>query len=326
MRRILARLCMVVLAGALVSATVSASSSAARRTRNSAGAFPVAVRSGDGVVRIPARPDRILCLSGSATQMLYALGAGSQVVGVDKYSTYPPNAPRTSFTGYETSAEDYLPLRPDLVILAFNVNRLIAQLKTLHIPTLLLPPVSSIAGVDHQLNELAIATGHRTSGARVEASLAASFAAAAHRVGGAVRNQTYYVEVGSTLYSATSKTFIGAVFAIFSMRNIADAAGSSSGYPQLSAEYLLRANPDYVVLADGQSASAFAHRPGFFALRAVRLHHVIVVPESFAQQWGPHSLEAFANRLAIAFAPRVRGSGTKAQGARARQADAVRAA
>ena len=79
--------------------------------------FPVTVSSGDGSVTIPARPVRILCLSASATQMLYALGAGPQVVGVDEYSTWPANAPRTKFTGAETSAEDYLPLRPDLELL-----------------------------------------------------------------------------------------------------------------------------------------------------------------------------------------------------------------
>ncbi|MGH3828213.1 MAG: ABC transporter substrate-binding protein, partial [Pseudonocardiaceae bacterium] len=97
------------------------------------GNFPVSVKSGDGTVRIPARPERILSLSASATQMLYAIGAGSQVVGVDKYSSYPANAPRTKFTGYESSAEDYLYLRPDLVIFAFETGTLIQQLQALHI-------------------------------------------------------------------------------------------------------------------------------------------------------------------------------------------------
>ncbi|HXW78038.1 MAG TPA: hypothetical protein VEJ84_00990, partial [Acidimicrobiales bacterium] len=95
-------------------------------------AFPVSVHSGDGTVRVPSRPDRILCLSASATQMLYAMGAGGQVVAVDKYSTYPPNAPRTKFTGFESSAEDYLHLHPDLVILAFETGTIIQQLQALH--------------------------------------------------------------------------------------------------------------------------------------------------------------------------------------------------
>ncbi|MGH8997564.1 MAG: ABC transporter substrate-binding protein, partial [Acidimicrobiales bacterium] len=103
----------LVLAAALLSACGSSSGSAtgpaARKPAGSTGAsFPVVVKASDGAVRIPARPTRILSLSASATEMLYAIGAGSQVVGVDKFSTYPPNAPRTSFTGNESSAEDYL--------------------------------------------------------------------------------------------------------------------------------------------------------------------------------------------------------------------------
>ncbi len=94
--------------------------------------------------------------------MLYAIGAGSQVVGVDKYSTYPPNAPRTKFTGYESSAEDYLYLRPDLVIFAFETGTLIQQLRVLHIPALLLPPATGMAGVDSQL--AGARDGHRPRG------------------------------------------------------------------------------------------------------------------------------------------------------------------
>ena len=152
-------------------------------------AFPVSVQSGDGTVRIPSRPDRILCLSASATQMLYAMGAGSQVVGVDKYSTYPPDAPRTKFTGYESSAEDYLYLRPDLVIFAFETGTLIQQLQALHIPALLLPPATSIASVDSQLAELGAATGHQAGARNVEASLQAHLSAAVRGAGAAGRGQ-----------------------------------------------------------------------------------------------------------------------------------------
>ncbi|HLI16518.1 MAG TPA: helical backbone metal receptor [Acidimicrobiales bacterium] len=257
--------------------------------------FPVAIATPEGVARIPARPTRILSLSPSATQMLYAIGAGPQVVGVDRYSTYPPNAPRTSFTGGETSAEDYLSLRPDLVLLAFDASHLVAQLRTLGIPALLLPPATSLAGVDAQLAELGRATGHVAAASRVARTLAQRIARAASAAGSAARGKTYYLELDPTLYSATSKTFVGAIFARLKLRDIADAAAHGSAYPQLSAEYLLRANPDYVFLADTdccrQSPATFAHRPGFARLRAVRLHHVYGIPDSLASEWGPHSLE-----------------------------------
>lgn len=264
-----------------------------------------AAHGSDRTVESRHLPTRILSLSPSATEMLYAIGAGHQVVGVDKYSTWPADAPRTSFTGYESSAEDYLPLHPDLVVLAFDTTNLVAQLRTLHIPTLLLQPATTIAGAESQITELGQATGHRVGASRTIASLNRDLSRSVEAARGHGRDATYYVEIDPTYYSATSHTFIGALFARFGMRNIADKASKlSAGYPQLSAEYVLTANPDYVVLADTvccrQSEKTFAARPGFSTLRAVRLHHVVAVNDSIASEWGPHSLEIFVAAIADA--------------------------
>jgi iron complex transport system substrate-binding protein len=273
---------------------------AAQRTSTTPSpSFPVRVNSADGTVTIAHRPTRILSLSASATEMLYAVGAGPQVVGVDKYSTYPANAPRTKFTGYESSAEDYLPLHPDLVLLAFNSGTLIAQLHKLHIATLLLPPTSTIAEVNKQINEIGLATGHLSQSLKTRTSLAQDLASAAAVTKGRARGATYYIEIDPTYYTATSNTFIGALFTRFGMVNVADSAGhGGSGYPQISAEDLLKTNPDYVFLADtvccGQSAKTFSQRPGFSSLRAVKLGHVVSLNDSVASEWGPHSLESFA--------------------------------
>jgi iron complex transport system substrate-binding protein len=292
----------VVLVVPPVSATTASAEPAPAATSGATGTFPVSVHSGDGTVQIPSRPDRILSLSASATQMLYAIGAGNQVVGVDKYSTYPPDAPRTKFTGYESSAEDYLYLRPDLVIFAFETGTLVQQLRVLHIPALVLAPATSFAGVYSQLAELGQATGHESGARDVKSSLASYLSSTARRVGDAGRGKTYYIEVDPTYYTATSKTFIGAEFSLFGMRDIANAAQSADGYPQISAEYVLKENPDYVFLADTvccqQTAATFARRPGFSVLTAVKLHHVVPVNDSVASQWGPHTIEAFVSLLA----------------------------
>ena len=263
---------------------------------------PVSAASGDGTVRVPSRPSRILSLSASATQMLYAIGAGSQVIGVDKYSTYPAGAPRTKFTGYESSAEDYLYLRPDLVIFAFKSGTLIQQLRLLDIPTLLLPPAKDFAGVYGQLAELGTATGHAAGARRAQSSLQADLRAQVRAAGHRGWGDSYYIEVDPTLYAATSHTFIGAEFSLFGMDDIADAAGGGVAYPQVSAEFIVKEDPDYVFLADTvccqQSAVTFAKRPGFSQLRAVRLHHVIEVNDSVASQWGPHTIEVLVGLLA----------------------------
>ncbi len=264
--------------------------------------FPVTITSGGYREVIPSRPTRILCLSASSTQMLYAIGALPQVVGVDKYSIYPKSAPRTSFTGYETSAEDYLPLHPDLVILAFNENSMVAQLNALHIPVLVMPAASNIHSAYIQLLQLGAATGHVKQAKKEVVKLNSSLTHIALRVANRAKGLTYFIELSpSPLYTATSDTFIGSVFSLFKMKDIADAAGHGSNYPQLNSSYLLKSNPDMVVLADtvccGQSPALFAKRPGYSVLRAVRTHNVYGVNDSAASEWGPHTLVEFANYL-----------------------------
>lgn len=286
----------------LAAATLGACGSSAKTAATTATAppstkFPVTVTAANGAVTLPAKPTRILSLSATATQMLYAIGAGPQVVGVDVYSTDPPNAPRTKFTGSETSAEDYVGEHPDLVLLAFDTGgKLVAQLSTLHIPALLLPPAKAIDDSYSQFRQLGLATGHWAAAVKEANTVAQQLDAVARSAGDRGKGLSYYHEVDNTLYSATSKTFIGALYARLGMVNIADAAdGSGSGYPQLSAEYLIRRNPDFVFLADTvcchESAATLAARPGFSQLQAVRLGHVVLLNDPIASEWGPRVVD-----------------------------------
>ena len=82
------------------------------------------------------------------------------------------------------------------------------------------------------------------------------------------------------------------------MRNVADAADSAGfGYPQLSAEYLVSANPDVIVLADtvccGQKASTVAARPGWDHISAIRTGSVVRIDDSIASRWGPRLVNFF---------------------------------
>jgi iron complex transport system substrate-binding protein len=264
-----------------------------------AGSFPVTVTvtAGNGTVAIPGRPVRIVSMSATSTEMLYAIGAGPQVVAVDKYSTDPPNAPTTSFTGSETSAEGYMTFRPDLVVLAFDTgHNLVAQLGLLHVPTLLLPPATSMDDTYRQFQELGQATGHAAAATQEVASIRQQLDSIAGSVGNRVRGLTYYQEIDNTLYTATSKTFIGALYARLGMVNISDPADhQGSGYPQLSAEYLIKADPDVVFLADSvccaQTATTFGARPGYSVMKAVRLGHVFPIADPIASEWGPRVVD-----------------------------------
>jgi iron complex transport system substrate-binding protein len=106
-----------------------------------------------------------------------------------------------------------------------------------------------------------------------------------------------YHELSPDYYTATSKTFIGGIYKLLGLRNVADAADSSGsgGYPQLSAEYILSANPGLIVLADtrccGQSVASVSSRAGWSNIAAVRTHSVVAVDDSVASRWGPRVVQ-----------------------------------
>jgi iron complex transport system substrate-binding protein len=107
---------------------------------------------------------------------------------------------------------------------------------------------------------------------------------------------SFYYELDDTYYSVTSETFIGQLFAMLGLENIADAAkGASSGYPQLSAEYIVESDPDLIFLADteccGQSAETVARRPGWGDLSALAHGGVVELDDDVASRWGPRVVD-----------------------------------
>ena len=288
------------------STSASASVSTTSTTQAAAATFPVTVAPANGSVTIPAKPVRILSLSATATQMLYAIGAGTQVVGVDKYSVDPPNAPKTTFDGTE-GAESYVSLHPDLVIVAFDTgNKLAGQLSALKIPALVLPPAKTVDDTYSQFALLGTATGHPTEATQASSTIKKQLDDIVSQVGTKAKGLTYYHEVDSTLYTATSKTFIGALYGRLGMVNIADAAdtATSGGYPQLSPEYLIKSDPDFVFLSDTEcckeSAATFGARPGFNVMKAVKQGHIVPLSDALASQWGtrvPELLRTIADAV-----------------------------
>jgi iron complex transport system substrate-binding protein len=237
-----------------------------------------------------ATPKRIVSLSPTATESLFAIGAGKQVVAVDDQSDYPKRAPHTSLSGYTPNVEAIAGYKPDLVVLSGDANGVVAGLRQLGIRVLLQPAATTLASAYAEINQLGVQTGHKRAAAALVARMKKAIAKAVTTV--KKRNLSVYHELDPTYYSATSKTFIGRIYKLFGLRNIADAADSTgSGYPQLSGEYILSSNPSLIVLADtrccGQSAAAVAARPGWGSLSAVRSHRVVGVDDSVASRWGP---------------------------------------
>jgi iron complex transport system substrate-binding protein len=258
------------------------------------GSFPATVAAANGAVHIGSRPTAIISLSPTATEMLYAIGAGRQVRAVDDDSDYPTQAPRTKLSGFEPNVEAIVGYRPDLVVVDGNTGGLIKSLAAFKIPVLELPAAAQLSDVYAQFDELGKATGHLAQAeqedTKIRSQLRQIAAAAPHHKAPV----TYYYELDQTYYSVTSATFVGQLLHLLGMKSIADTAtgaAAAGGYPQLSPEFIIKANPDYIILADTicchQSAATVAGRPGWSGLTAVKNGHIIALNDDIASRWGP---------------------------------------
>ncbi|HZT46301.1 MAG TPA: ABC transporter substrate-binding protein [Gaiellaceae bacterium] len=237
-------------------------------------------------------PHRIVSLSPTATETLFAIGAGKQVAAVDDQSDYPQRAPRTKLSGFTPNVEAVAGYHPDLVVLGFDPNGLSASLRRLGIRVLVQDAAKTLDEAYAQMTELGRVTGHVAAArglvARMKKRIGELVAESTRRA----RGLSVYHELEPDLYSATSKTFIGQIYRLFGLSNVADAADKDgTGYPKLSAEYVVSANPDVVVLADirccGQSLRTVAARPGWRNVSAVRTGTVVRIDDSIASRWGP---------------------------------------
>ena len=242
-----------------------------------------------------AMPTRIVSLSPTATEDLFAIGAGKQVVAVDNQSTYPKNAPLTKLSGYTPNAEAIAGYQPDLVVVSFDGNHIVEALGKLKIPVLVEPTASTLAQAYGQITQLGAKTGHASQAAVVVAKMKAQIATA---VASVPHNEglTVYHELEPDLYSATSNTFIGRIYTMLGLKDIADAADKTgSGYPKLSQEYIVAASPKLIVLADticcGQTPAKLAKRPGWGTIAAVKDGGVLAMSDDLASRWGPRVVD-----------------------------------
>ncbi|WP_055481767.1 ABC transporter substrate-binding protein [Sphaerimonospora mesophila] len=261
----------------------------------SAGAFPVTVQAGNGAVTIAQRPERIVSLSPTATEILYAIGAGGQVTAVDDQSNHPPEAPKTSLSGFKPNVEAIVAAKPDLVVLGNDLDDVVAGLGKVGVPVLLEPAAVRLEDAYDQIADLGAATGNADKAGEVVQEMSRrldELVAAAPKDA----ELTYYHELDSTPYSVTSKTFLGQIYGLFGLKNIADEApDAAGGYPKLSAEFVAKADPDLIFLGDtkccGQSAATLAERPGWSGLSAIKNDRVVELDDDIASRWGPRVVD-----------------------------------
>jgi len=242
-------------------------------------------------------PTRIISLSPSATEILFGIGAGPQVIAVDDNSDYPSNAPFSKLSSFTPNVEAIAAYHPDLVVLqssATNAVTVESDLQKLKINVFLEVTPSNISDAYAEFLALGKVTGHPS---RAKALVTTMKSQIAEIIAKAKKKSpiSFFHELDNTLYSADSSTFIGQIYSDFNLANIADAA-NAGGYPQLSNEAIIKANPKLIFLDDapyGESASTVASRPGWSAISAVKSKHVLVLPLDIPDRWGPRIVDFY---------------------------------
>jgi iron complex transport system substrate-binding protein len=243
----------------------------------------------------PARP--IVSIDPSGTEILYAVGAGDDVIAVDSLSSYPEGTPLTELSAFEPNVEAILAFEPDLVVMGPFFPDVQGGLEAAGVEVLLSNSPTTFDELYDQIQVFGDTTGNSDEAAAVVADMQAEVAALVADAPSA-EGVTFYHELDNTLYSVTSSTFIGAVYSLFGLENIADPAdadGSSFGFPQLSDEFIVAADPDLIFLADtlccAQSAETVAERAAWGGMRAVTSGNVVELNDDIVSRWGPRIVE-----------------------------------
>lgn len=269
------------------------------------GNFPVSVATGPAgsgqELTLDERPERIVSLSPTATESLFAIDADDQVVAVDEYSYYPAEAPvDEGLSGYRTSVEAVLAHDPDLVVIAMEEDSLLQGMAAVDVPVLFMPPAANLDDAYAQIETLGAATGNVGGAAEVVRDMSREIGEAVQSVPAEIRDAglSYYHEVSSDHYSITDDTFLGTVYGQFGLESIAT---GDAEYPQLNAEAIVGANPDLIFLANSTSESMTAEdvaaRPGWSEITAVKEGRIEALDGDLASRWGPR-LPEFVRSIA----------------------------
>lgn len=245
---------------------------------------------------VMAAPVRIISLSPSSTEILYAIGAGDQVVAVDQWSNFPEGVPITDLSGYKPNLESIAAFEPDLVIVSGDRNDIVAALSAINVQVIINPAPSGFDEMYAQFIELGKVTGHEQQALELVVQMKSEIEEIIADAPVLDEPLRIYHELGSNFYSVSSASFLGKIYQAFGFFNIADEADSEGyGYPQLSVEYIMQANPQLIFVPSGSDYDGddVAARPGWDRLDAVKYDAVIMINQDIASRWGPRIVDYF---------------------------------
>ena len=256
-----------------------------------------AAADGDAASEKKMAAERIVSLSATATEMLYALGAEDQIVAVDNFSNYPQAAAdfATKIDAFEPSVEAIAELDPTVVLLTYDPGDLQAQLEKLGIKVWIGAAAATLDDSYAQITELGDLTAKADEASALVESMKSEIESTITSMELPDAPVSYYYELDNTFYSLTSNTFIGQLMSRFMLQSIADTAEAGNDYPQLSAESIVSSNPQMIFLADTkcceQTAETVAARAGWDVIDAVKNGNVGELDDDIASRWGPRVVD-----------------------------------
>jgi iron complex transport system substrate-binding protein len=256
--------------------------------------FPLTVTRSDGVeLTLEAQAERIVSLDPSATEILYAIEAGDQVVASDLFSNFPEEAQaKARLDAYQPSPEAILAEGPDLVLMFVNNTGAVEILDDLGATVLYLEVPDSLEGIYERIELYGSITGHEDEATELVESMEGRVDAVVEAVSSIEEGPRIFHELDPTLFTVTSSSFIGELYELIKAENIADSAEGE--FPQLTSEAVIAADPEVIILADeefGESLETVHSRPGWDVISAVVEERVYGVNPDIASRPGPRIVE-----------------------------------
>lgn len=257
--------------------------------------FPLDIEQTDGeTLTLAAPPARIVSLSAYATAILCAADAGDQLAAVDLYANCPAGSKTLpELDSFAPSLEAIAAYNPDLVYVDTDNGGIVAALRNVDIPVLYLSIPQTIDASLERIQLFASLSGHGTEGAALVSGMQDRIDATVSKLDGVTEGPTVYHELDQTLFSVGPDSYVGDFYTLLKAKNIA--AGASEQYPQLTAEAILAADPEVIVLADepfGVTVESVASRPGWDGIKAVKDGRICSVDPSLVSQPGPNLVDA----------------------------------
>ena len=235
---------------------------------------------------------KIISLSTTHTEIIQSLGAENTLVGVDAFSEV--DFPVEVIDAYTVTAEELVPLNPDVVIIAFDFNGIVEGLEAQEINYVLLPPARNLDDVYAQITNIGEIVNKKSEASSTIRDMKLEI----NRI---INNSNYqditvYHEIGYSygIYSVNSESLIGEIYNLLGVTNIANSEEDpyGSGYPALSEEMVIESNPDFIVVGHSDYLNKdLSIRGGWSDISAVQNSRVFFVDDTLASNWGTTTLQ-----------------------------------